>query len=51
MERFAELRALIASDAARMRRFMTEKHSVYLDRIRAKKWQTTWPRMKIETVS
>jgi hypothetical protein len=32
-------------------RFVTEKYSVYLDRIHAKKWQTTWPRLKIEIVS
>jgi hypothetical protein len=29
-------------------RFRTEKYPLYLDRIRAKKWQTTWPRLKIQ---
>ena len=27
-------------------RFQTEKHAVYLDRIREKAWQTTWPGLK-----
>lgn len=27
-------------------RFMTDKHAVYLDRIRAKQWQAIWPRLK-----
>lgn len=31
-------------------RFLTEKHTVYLERIRAKNWQTTWPRLKIDAV-
>jgi hypothetical protein len=30
-------------------RFETVKHGVYLDRIRGKQWQATWPRLKIET--
>jgi hypothetical protein len=29
-------------------RFLTEKHSVYLDRIHTKKWLTTWPFLKIQ---
>jgi hypothetical protein len=29
-------------------RFITEKHPIYLDRIRSKGWQATWPCLKIE---
>jgi hypothetical protein len=29
-------------------RFVSEKHPVYLDRIRSKNWQATWPRLTIE---
>jgi hypothetical protein len=29
------------------RRFEGEKHAVYLNRIRGKNWQATWPRLKI----
>jgi hypothetical protein len=29
-------------------RFLAEKHPIYLDRIRAKHWQTHWPRLQIE---
>lgn len=32
-------------------RFLTEKHPVYLNRIHAKNWETTWPRLKIEMVA
>ncbi len=32
-------------------RFMAEKRSVYLDRIRSKDWQARWPRLRIETQS
>jgi hypothetical protein len=29
-------------------RFRTEKQPIYLDRIRSKNWQATWPRLKVE---
>lgn len=29
-------------------RFKAEKHAVFLDRIRSKRWQATWPKLKIE---
>jgi hypothetical protein len=29
-------------------RFLGEKHAVYLDRVRSKNWQDTWPRLKVE---
>jgi hypothetical protein len=32
-------------------RFQTIKHDVYLDRVRAKQWQATWPRLAIHTTS
>jgi hypothetical protein len=32
-------------------RFQTVKHGVYLDRVRAKQWQATWPRLRIQTAS
>ncbi|WP_218921030.1 nucleotidyltransferase family protein [Massilia putida] len=31
------------------RRFLGEKHAVYLDRIRSKNWERDWPGLKIET--
>jgi uncharacterized protein len=30
-------------------RFMGPKHGVYLDRVRAKRWSSSWPRLRIET--
>lgn len=30
-------------------RFLKEKHPIYLDRIRSKGWQATWPRLAVET--
>ena len=30
-------------------RFMTDKRSIYLDRVRAKNWQATWPKLRIDT--
>lgn len=30
-------------------RFMTDKRSIYLDRVRAKDWQATWPKLRIDT--
>jgi hypothetical protein len=32
-------------------RFQTVKHGVYLDRVRAKQWRATWPRLTIHTAS
>jgi hypothetical protein len=32
-------------------RFEADKHAVYLDRLRAKKWQTTWPRVTVLAAS
>lgn len=31
-------------------RFETEKHPIYLDRIRSKNWLDSWPKLKIETL-
>jgi hypothetical protein len=31
------------------RRFAAEKHAVYLDRIRSKNWQASWPCLQIQT--
>jgi hypothetical protein len=31
-------------------RFLAEKHPAYLARVRAKKWQITWPRLQIEAL-
>jgi hypothetical protein len=31
-------------------RFVNEKHRIYLDRIRSKSWQATWPRLSIQMV-
>jgi len=28
--------------------FLNEKHSIYLERIRTKRWQATWPRLTLE---
>lgn len=28
-------------------RFLDEKHAIYLERIRAKRWQATWPRLTL----
>jgi hypothetical protein len=30
-------------------RFLNDKHSFYLDRVRDKKWQSIWPDLKIQT--
>ncbi len=29
-------------------RFVAEKHAVYVDRVRSKNWQATWPNLRIE---
>jgi hypothetical protein len=32
-------------------RFQAEKHPIYLERLHAKQWQASWPRLKIELVA
>lgn len=32
-------------------RFVKEKHPIYLDRIRSKSWQATWPRLSVKMAS
>jgi hypothetical protein len=41
----ADLFALVVRPTER---FMTEKRAIYADRIRAKRWQATWPRLTID---
>jgi hypothetical protein len=30
-------------------RFVAEKHSIYVSRVRSKNWQVIWPNLRIET--